>query len=135
MALPLLILTSIFALLVLIYYTGSSYELWLERRSASTGGATARKRWRRFWWRAFVYSETALTTLVLIGMAQSGRGYPYLDFFYYPIRASLIIWTFIGTSLFLLFVSPFFFQRLGFLAIAGWILALVSIAWAAQPAF
>jgi len=134
MALPLLILASIFALLALIYYTGSSYELWLERRSASTSGATARKPWRKFWCRAFVYSETALTTLVLIAMVQSGRGYRHLDNSC-PIRESIIIWTFIATSLFLLFVAPFFFRRLGFLAIAGWILALVSIAWAAQPAF
>jgi hypothetical protein len=135
MALPLIILTSIVGLLVLIYYIGSGYELRLEQRSTPAGGISAQRRFRGFWSRAFLYSEAALTTLLLIAMIQSGRGYSHLDFFYYPIRTSVFIWTFMGTSLFLLFVSPFFFRRLGFLAIDGWILAIFSIAWGALPTF
>ena len=135
MALPLIILSSIFGILALIYHGGSSYELWLERRSASKGGELAGWRWRGFWYRAFLYSETALITIVLVSMIQSGRGYRHFDFFYNPIRALIIVWTFIGTSLFLLFASPFFFRRLGYLAIAGWIVAIFSILWAAQPTF
>ena len=81
-------------------------------------------------WRwVFLFSQTALVTLIIIDEVQLSRGYRYLDFQNYPIRAEIVEYTLIGTTAFLLFVSPYFFRRLGFIAISGWMLAIVHLAW------
>src|SRR5437899_136012 len=87
-------------------------------------------------WRwIFVCSQTACLALLAIYIFQSHRGYKYVDHFYYPIRAALVDGTFLLTTLFLFFVSPFFFRRLGILAVTAWISALVAFVWISLPVF
>ena len=79
-------------------------------------------------WRwIFLCCETSLITLLVVENIQSYCGYRYIDDLYHPIGAWIVKGIEIGTCLFLLFVSPFFFRRLGILAVISWLSALVSV--------
>ena len=53
----------------------------------------------------------------------------------YPVRAAIVAVVFSLTTVFLLLVSPFFFRRLGFLAVFSWLNALAVVWVASQPVF
>jgi hypothetical protein len=113
--------------------------LWVIRRLRATAQKFAMKPLKnrdRIWRWVFLCSLASYSTIVGVYVLQRYRGYPYLDVFYYPVRAGIVTWTLIVTQFFLLLVSPLFFQRLGALAISAWIIALVSLVWAiSHPQF
>ena len=84
-------------------------------------------------WRwIFLCCATSLITLLILTNIHEYRGNRYMDNFYHPIGFWIVKGISIGTDLFLLFVSPFFFRRLGILAVISWLIALVPFA-AAGP--
>ena len=81
-------------------------------------------------WRwIFLCSITILGSTICIPIIEACRGYPCLDDYYHPVSSA--IFGFLEGPVafvidcFLFFVSPFFFSRLTFLSIAGWICSLL----------
>jgi hypothetical protein len=75
------------------------------------------------WRRIFLYSLTSLVTIAATVSVDQSRGI-YIDQQSFPISTVMIEWIAVLSELFLLVFSPFFFRRLGNLAVLGWIVAL-----------
>ena len=83
-------------------------------------------------WRwVFLCAEAALFTLSVVSVVKG----PYLHSDDHPNLAEIVATVFFLTTVFLLFVSPFFFRRLGWLAVFSWLNALAVSVGASLPVF
>jgi hypothetical protein len=106
-----------------MFFPTSSSDL-AEKIAASTVTDRRLEVWRRL----ILFYLTALTTLLLMWVF---RG-PELNLEDYPRRAGFVLVVYIFTTVFLLFVSPFFFRRL---AVLAWLTAIFAAIWRAMPRF
>ncbi len=85
----------------------------------------------------FLCCETSLLTLLEVSEIQWSHGgiHRGIDHFYHPVRAQIVDAVFAVTITFLFFSSPFFFRRLGLLAIVSWVTAVAEIISLSRPEF
>ena len=72
---------------------------------------------------------------MVIYVVQVSRGYRFLDYYTYPIRAGIVDGTLLLTSVLLLVATPFRFRRAGALAVAAWVYVFASVVWLCLPVF
>jgi len=94
----------------------------IDDEQTANPGRQASGKERGFWRWVFLCSLASNFAVFFISF-----GAPYVDYDDSPIRAAISVGVLFSTMLFGFFVGPFFFQRLGWLAILSWVLATVSV--------
>jgi len=107
-------------------FNGTSVESIVEPKVSSTNEKPTTKypTWRWIFILLLTSNVAAAASLV-VSMIQYQLGYVSENL--HPTLVLIIIMTMFWTMVFLLFVSPFFFRRIGFLPIVSWIIALAEM--------